>query len=882
MPGYTHCNTDELSELFGRKLSADELHDLSEIIEEQAWSMRRDNPNLEFEQSLQDAVPDSLITMQNRIQQRRREAAQVMAITVEKVHILEEHWKADPAEGLKAIMVGSPFIKPGAKRSAAGLQDAKIGKNMGRFNDELTSLDPEGGLRRKFISGELDEEMKRAAQAIDDVDGAGVRLPELNPDAVTLARLIIKHSELARLDFNRAGGRVERLPGRLVGQSHNQSRIRNARKALRKEGVATDALTDEDAWVEYMARELDTFRSFKGEFVGEDIRPFLREKYGDFSRGDHLQFRVADEPGGRVGSGLGKERVFFFKGGVEGEIRYSNIFGEDSVKDVFLGELQLLGHKEGLVNALSPDAIGVLQTTALAAQKMARKAGKKAEKKFNKFTNQGEFIKSKGLGMDKTSLWWKEISGQNASPVENIWTTIGTALRLLQNIKFLGRATLASVVDVATVGSSFRYQGRGFFDGHAEALGTIFEPKASSAHKREVWEALGVGIDYMNGLNHGRFSVDDSPVGMMGKMNTMFFRFNFLTQWTDNMKRGTAISNARYMGIQSQKAWDSLDPTLRGLLTTYGFDEADWKILSKVDYSQSPDGKAYLSIDALTTLKDSAYANKAKATGKSIEVLKQEMNEKLRLYHIDMVESSVITPDAETRALTTGGHAKGSYQREIYRAFFQFKAFPISMYKRVVRREVFGRGTEETNFVKALTSGNGEMQGMSELLASATVMGYIALTLKDLTAGKTPRVPTTSDMAFKLFLDSMLQGGAAGIYGDIAIGDALRRRPLSKGFLETLGGPIFSFLAQDVIGGISDVSYGMLTGQDGDKIATRIWGSVGRDLPLANTFWLKAALDYSFLHRVQEDLAPGSMERLNKRAEERGQRYLAPLPVGGS
>lgn len=882
MAGYAHCNTNELTELFGRQLSADELRDLSEIIEEQAWSMRRDNPNLEFNQSLQDAVPDSLITMQNRIQQKRREAAQVMATTVEKVRNLEEHWKADPAEGLKAIMVGSPFIKPGAKRSAAALQDAAIGKNMGRFNDELTKTDPSGGLRRKLLSGELDDEMRRAAMAIDDVDGAGVRLLELDPDAVTLARLIIKHSELSRLDFNRAGGRVERLPGRLVGQSHKQSRIRNARKSLRKQGVDTKALSDEDAWVEYMTRELDEFRSFKGEFIGEDIQPFLREKYGDFSRGDHLQFRVADTPGGRVGSGLGKERVFFFKDGVEGEIRYSKIFGEELVKDSFLGELTLIGHKEGLLDGLSPDAIGVLQTTALAAQKMARKSGKTAEKKFNKFTNHGEFIKSKGLGMDKSSLWWKEISGQNASPVENLWSTVGSALRLLQNIKFLGRATLASVVDVATVGSSFRYQGRSFFDGHAEALGTIFEPKRSSAHKQEVWEALGVGADYMNGLNHGRFSVDDSPVGTIGKMNTMFFRFNFLTQWTDNMKRGAALSNARYMGIQSSKAWGSLDPTLRDLLTTYGFDEADWKIISKVDYSQSPDGKAYLSIDSLNTLKDNAYSAKAKATNKSVDELRRELEQKLRLYHLDMVDSAVITPDAEVRALTTGGHAKGSYQRELYRAFFQFKAFPISIYKRVVRREVFGRGTEETAFLKALNSGNGEMLGTAELLTSATIMGYIALTLKDLSAGKTPRVPTTSDMAFRLFLDSMLQGGASGIYGDIVIGDALRRRPLSKGFLETLGGPTFSFLAQDVIGGISDVTYGMLTGQDGDKIATRIWGSVGRDIPLANTFWLKAALDYSFLHRVQEDLAPGSMERLNKRAEERGQRYLAPLPVGGS
>lgn len=871
---YTHCNTDDLKELFGRDLDAEELQNLSEIIEDQAWFIRQDKPMLSHAQSLEDAVPDALITMQNRIAIHRRNAAQKMSVIVDRLRYVEDEWVKNPGEGMKAITVSSPFMKAGAKESVSGFQNAAVAKILGGFNTELSRLDPTGRLRKVYQSGDLNDDLFRAAGAIDDVDGAGVTLSKLPKDAVTLAKLIRKYSELARLEFNRAGGNIERLAGRLVRRSHKTQKIRKARASLKSGGYASNALTDEDAWVGYMMAELDMNRSFRGALELDEVETTLQRKYDDFIRHDHLRSDNFGSPS-RVGTSLGREQVFHFKNGVEGEIQYHKLFGENSIADSVFSEFRLLGNKTGLMQKLGPDPLGALQTVALSTQKMARKAGKKAEKRFNTITGDGEFMKTNGGGTDPMSRWWKEISGQNSGTVENIYTTLGAIARFRANITFLGKATLASITDVATVGAGLRYQGRGFFDSYREAIGAIFEPKASDAFKRDIYEALFIGIDSMNGLNSGKFLDADEPLGAMSKMSALFFKMTGLTQWTENMQRGAAIANARYMGLQTTKSWGGLDKSLRNLLETYGFTKADWEKISKADFSKSPDGKRYLSIDTLNSISDDLFENPE---------ARRILEQKLRNYHLDMVDSMVIMPGVETRALVTGGHAAGSYQRELYRAFYQFKSFPISVYKNAVRREVFGRGTEEIGFFKALADGNGEWQGMTELMLASTVTGYLSLTLKDLASGKTPRIPENQEMATKLFLDSMLQGGAAGIYGDIILGDAMRRQPLDRGLLETLGGPTFGFISKDLVGTGSEIgfiTYGMISGEGeagGEEIQARIWGAVDRNLPLANTFWLKSALDYSFLNQVREDMAPGSMERLNKRAEERGQEYLYPLP----
>ena len=67
------------------------------------------------------------------------------------------------------------------------------------------------------------------------------------------------------------------------------------------------------------------------------------------------------------------------------------------------------------------------------------------------------------------------------------------------------------------------------------------------------------------------------------------------------------------------------------------------------------------------------------------------------------------------------------------------------------------------------------------MIASMTVLGYVAQSAKEMARGKTPRDPSLA----ATWQSSLLQGGGMGIYGDFIMGDFSRfgRTPV-----ETLAG----------------------------------------------------------------------------------------------
>ena len=79
-------------------------------------------------------------------------------------------------------------------------------------------------------------------------------------------------------------------------------------------------------------------------------------------------------------------------------------------------------------------------------------------------------------------------------------------------------------------------------------------------------------------------------------------------------------------------------------------------------------------MDALGTLKDVDLKARADELGIDISEFRGDLDRKLRHFHTDQVDSAVITPDAETRALTSFGLQKGTAMREMAQFFVQFKA----------------------------------------------------------------------------------------------------------------------------------------------------------------------------------------------------------------
>lgn len=204
--------------------------------------------------------------------------------------------------------------------------------------------------------------------------------------------------------------------------------------------------------------------------------------------------------------------------------------------------------------------------------------------------------------------------------------------------------------------------------------------------------------------------------------------------------------------------------------------------------------------------------------------------------------------DDRTRMILMQGTAPGTPLGETVRFIMQFKSFPIAFGQKVLGRAIKGG-----------VGGKADAAGLANIIAGSWVMGYMAMTLKDIAAGRSPRDPTRPETPIKAFL----QGGGAGIYGDFLLAKATR---FDNTPLETAAGPTLGSAAE-ILGLISSAARGNAGATD----------VVLHNTPYGNIWWGRAALAYLILYRLQESLNPGFLRRMERRLkDDYGQSFIVP------
>lgn len=231
-----------------------------------------------------------------------------------------------------------------------------------------------------------------------------------------------------------------------------------------------------------------------------------------------------------------------------------------------------------------------------------------------------------------------------------------------------------------------------------------------------------------------------------------------------------------------------------------------------------------------------------------------------RRYFSDEVSFGHIETDEASRRWVIHGTQPGSVVGEALRFLMQFKGFPLAFTRRVLGRAFYG-GPGATRAERALHM----VPHVGHLLAGLTIAGYMSMTAKDMSRGWEPRVPHDFQSLSKILAASMVQGGGAGIYGDLLFGEANR---FGGGALETLAGPTIGEAATLV-----DI---WNRTREGDFKAFRwIWGNT----PYVNLWYLRPAVDYLFLNAMHESMSPGYLRRQKRRRRRdyRQQRLWEPL-----
>jgi hypothetical protein len=831
----------------GRELNEEEMVELVGDLQARIKQLQATDGMLGLEEAAMRAADEmgnqvklaAAIEKRNALLNARRRA--------ELVGYIRSTWSDRPDLGLESFLVGTNVARTGARRSVAAEQKQLSQAYIAGF---LNDIEKEGLL--PFLTrGDLDQDIADSLWRI----GMDKPLGGLSKEAVSIAKIMQKYQETARIDANRAGAFIRKLPGYVVRQSHDPYKLQRA-------GFKQ--------WRDEILPLLDE-RTFE---AGSDVDGFLLATYNGLVSGVHLKVSTGQPNGFKGPRNLAKkvsaERVLHFKDGLAWN-EYNKVYGTGSLREAFLGGLDRSGDSTGMMRRLGTNPEGNWNA-ALDELQMDLKNDPEGLRKFQQ--DRGGLLKTR----------FSEIDGTSRMAVNHVGARVASNLRAWQSMAKLGGAVISAVTDLPVAASEMRYQGKGMLSSMGTLIGGMVKGR-KPAEQREILSTLGVFFDSVRGEVVSKFSADDTLGGQMSKWQQRFFKLNGLTWWTDTMRSTAALMMSHHLAYNRAQNWEQMNPDLRRTLELFDFDAGRWDLVRGTG-AKLADGREYITTQGIDDIPEADLAGYLTSKGRTanaaaIGELREELRGSLRSYITDRASYAVIEPDARTRAMMRRGTQPGTVAGELLRFVGQFKAFPVAILQKSFGRELYGRGYQPGAYganpgrelIQAMRSGNGEKLGIAQLMLWTTLFGYGAMATKDLLKGREPRPADDPNT----WVAAMLQGGALGLYGDFLFGEANR---FGGGLTQSLSGPTL---------GLIDGGYDLLARlRDGDDAAAASFRFAIQNTPFANLFYTRAALDYLILHSVQEALNPGALRRMEMRIEKENaqqfllrpsQTYLDPLGI---
>lgn len=818
----------------GRELNEEEMVELVGDLQARIKQLQATDGML----GLEDAAMRAADEMGNQVKLaaaiEKRNALLNARRRAELVGYIRSTWSDRPDLGLESFLVGTNVSRPGARRSVAAEQKQLSQAYIAGF---LHDIEAEG-LLPFLTKGDLDADIADSLWRI----GMNKPLDGLSKEAVSIAKIMQKYQETARIDANRAGAFIRKLPGYVVRQSHDPYKIQRA-------GFKQ--------WRDEILPLLDE-RTFE---AGSDVDGFLFATYNGLASGVHLKVASGQPDGFKGPRNLAKkvsaERVLHFKDGLAWN-QYNKVYGTGSLREAFLGGLDRSGDSTGMMRRLGTNPESNWNA-ALDELQMDLKDDPEGLKKFN--SDRNTLLKTR----------FAEVDGTSRLAANHIWARRSANIRAWQSMAKLGGAVISAVTDLPVAASEMRYQGKGMLSSMGTLIGGMVKGK-KPAEQREILSTLGVFFDSVRGEVVSKFSADDTLGGKMSRAQQLFFKLNGLTWWTDTMRSTAALMMSHHLAYNRTLGWDKMNPDLKRALELFDVDSGKWDLLRSTPAKEA-DGREYMTTQGIDNIPEESLAGYLTSKGRTanaaaIGELREELRGSLRSYITDRASYAVIEPDARTRAIMRRGTQPGTVAGEFLRFVGQFKAFPIAVLQKSIGRELYGRGYKPSAYgsgvgrelLQSMRSGNGEKLGVAQLMLWTTLFGYGAMALKDIVKGREPR-PVDDP---KTWVAAMLQGGALGLYGDFLFGEANR---FGGGLTQSLSGPTL---------GLIDGGYDLFARmRDGDDAAAASFRFAIQNTPFANLFYTRTAMDYLFLHSVQEALNPGALRRMERRIEkENAQQFL--------
>tara|TARA_B110000444_G_scaffold112796_1_gene106425 strand:+ start:4103 stop:6631 length:2529 start_codon:yes stop_codon:yes gene_type:complete len=743
----------------------------------------------------------------------------------------------DPHQGLMALMGGIVESKNKSKLSIDVQGKSLANKYIGKLIDRI---EQDGDLKA-FNSGKLDSQVAAELWELKPGGKPGV---SGSPAAKRVAEHIHAMQEIGVKNSNNAGSFIRSMPGYIMRQSHDMTKIRKM---------------GQEQWIDFVIDKLDP-----ATFKGANPRKFLEGAYKGLATGVHRRFKDVDPHAsnhifGFTGpANLAKkasaERLLHFKSS-EDFMTYNKALGTGDLREGIVHGLEHLGRNTALMRGLGTNPVAMLD---------------KLKKRFiTDAQKDGNVELTDKFGDNKLENLMAEIDGTTRVPVKITVARVNAGLRAIANLSKLGGATVSSITDIPNQAAELRYQGHHPLKGFSNAFASLFRGRGS-AQQRSIARGLGIGFDGVTGDLMSRFHANDHIPGLAAKAQQKFFKLNLMSWWNDSHRTGMGLMMSNSLARDANLSYADLGKRLQNVLQQYGIKGQEWDIIRAHTVKEAGDGNTYITSDGLQNVPDDILKNylkaKQKPTGKrAIQDLKDELEAMVDSFFMDRADHGIPMPGARERAMMNQGTRAGTAQGEMFRHFMQFKSFPITMIRRGMGREIYGQA-----------DGKADISGLAQLMVGAAVFGYGAMYAKDMLKGRSPREFNDDyENNSKIIFGALAQGGGFGIYGDFLFGEYSR---YGTSFLSSLAGP--------TIGQVDAVAELWTKARKGEDFGATLLAIGKNNTPFINLFYTRMALDYMFLYQLQEMTNPGYLSRLEQRimTENNQEFYMPPsksIPYGG-
>lgn len=615
------------------------------------------------------------------------------------------------------------------------------------------------------------------------------------------AKQIAETMEEARARFNRAGGDIPKRDDWGLPQRHDSRRVGDMGK---------------DNWKAFIRPLLAPER-----MLGQNGLPMTPEALDEALDAAYetivthgLNKLVPGQGGGRKLANRHQDHRFLVFKDADAWLAYDRQLGGGNPYLTIMQHLENMAGDIALLEILGPNptqAFRVLYDTA-------KKGG------------------VEGLDLNMTQAMWETVSGAGngtatlkLSTIENL----AAARNWLTSMK-LGSAMLSAASDIAFFRHASAWNGLSTTRAISQFL-SLLNPGNSADRLRAVQMGLTAEAWSSLALHANRFS-EVTGTGLSAHAADITMRLSGLSHWTDSAQKAIGLEFLTRMAELRALPWDRVPVENRRLLEEVGFGADDWNVLRAQPLDEWK-GVAQIDLRELSRSTDPQALRVANKTMEAIQTLSG---------------LAVPAPDARVRAIGSVAGERGTVTREIAHSVLQFKSFPMAVilshgYRGMHMGSMGGRGAY-----------------FGSLVVATTTMGALAVQLKEISQGRTPR-----DMTDPTFWSSaFFQGGGAGIFGDFLYSGMFGVNRFGGSIAETLAGPgagAVTDLMRITAGQLGEVVEGKDT-----KIGSDVVQAMSRYTPVIGSLWYtRLAYERLVLNQLQLQVDPDARQKWRQEARRR-------------